>query len=151
MPICRRCNNKFRTKCIIDGKKRNLRNRKYCLDCSPFGLHNTRILEDKLKPHCKNCKKCGKSSTRSVCGACNVRERKKKLKMMAVEYKGGKCEICGYSKCITALHFHHKDPSEKDFSIAGQTRGWEKIRKEIDKCMILCANCHSEIHSGMVN
>ena len=78
-----------------------------------------------------------------------VTERRKKLKQMAIEYKGGKCEVCGYKKCSAALEFHHLDPSGKDFGMSdgGWTRAWSKIKEEIDKCMLVCANCHREIHS----
>jgi hypothetical protein len=71
-----------------------------------------------------------------------------KLKTKCVEYKGGKCEKCGYSRCISALEFHHKDPSQKEFGISskGIIRDWESTRKELDKCDILCANCHRESH-----
>lgn len=78
-----------------------------------------------------------------------VTRKRRKLKKELVEYKGGKCEMCGYNKCIAALEFHHKDPSEKDFSVShdGCTRGLEKCKKEVDKCILVCANCHREIHS----
>ncbi|MFA5270914.1 MAG: hypothetical protein WC412_01065 [Candidatus Omnitrophota bacterium] len=77
-----------------------------------------------------------------------VYKRRKKVKAMAVEYKGGKCEKCGYSRCIDALEFHHCNSNEKDFSISkkGYTRSWQKVKEEIDKCMLVCANCHREIH-----
>ena len=79
-----------------------------------------------------------------------VTERRRKLKQMAVEYKGGKCEKCGYSKCINALEFHHLDPSQKDFGIGtnGHTRSWERTKIELDKCIMVCSNCHREIHSN---
>lgn len=78
-----------------------------------------------------------------------VQKRREVVKQKAVEYKGGKCEICGYDKCIDALEFHHINPEEKDFGISkkGYTRSWEKVKEEVDKCMLLCANCHREIHS----
>ncbi len=68
---------------------------------------------------------------------------------MAIEYKGYKCEVCGYGKCSDALEFHHVNSSEKDFSISekGYTRSWAKVKEELDKCMILCANCHRELHA----
>jgi DNA-binding CsgD family transcriptional regulator len=76
-----------------------------------------------------------------------VKNRRQLHKKMAVDYKGGKCERCGYDKCIWALSFHHKDPSQKDFIISQySTFKWEKIQKELDKCMLLCNNCHSEEH-----
>ena len=68
---------------------------------------------------------------------------------MAVEYKGGSCAVCGYNRCIEALEFHHNNSSGKDFSISekGYTRSWAKVKEELDKCMLLCANCHREIHA----
>ena len=81
-----------------------------------------------------------------------VRKRRIKVREMAREYKGGKCEICGYNKCSRALSFHHLDPKKKNFGVAanGMTRSWEKTRKEIDKCILVCSNCHMEIHEGLV-
>jgi len=77
-----------------------------------------------------------------------VQKRRRKVKEMSIEYKGGCCERCGYNKCIGALEFHHINPEEKDFGIAfkGYTRSWEKVKKELDKCILVCSNCHSEIH-----
>lgn len=82
-----------------------------------------------------------------------VVKRRKKLKDMAIEYGGGKCQVCGYDRCKRALSFHHKEPSQKDFGLSsrGLTRSWEKTKIEIDKCILVCANCHMEIHEGMVN
>lgn len=68
---------------------------------------------------------------------------------MAIEYLGGKCETCGYDKCVAALEFHHKDPKEKDFAIGvkGYTRGWETVKRELNKCILVCSNCHRELHT----
>lgn len=70
---------------------------------------------------------------------------------MAIEYKGGKCKLCGYDRCIEALEFHHIDPSKKDFSISsrGHARSWKRVKEELDKCIMLCANCHREIHTKL--
>ena len=80
-----------------------------------------------------------------------VKRRRQKLRDMARESKGGKCMLCGYNKCPSALDFHHRDPAKKDFSLSvrGLTRSWEKIQKEIDKCVLICANCHREVHAGL--
>lgn len=77
-----------------------------------------------------------------------VDQRRKELKKLAVEYKGGSCEKCSYNKCIAAMDFHHKDPNEKDFGISsnGSTISWEKMKLELDKCLLLCSNCHRELH-----
>lgn len=80
-----------------------------------------------------------------------VTKRRKKLRQMAVDYLGGKCLICGYKTSISALEFHHLDKTKKDFGISknGITRSWEKTKSEIDKCILVCANCHREIHEGI--
>jgi 5-methylcytosine-specific restriction endonuclease McrA len=72
---------------------------------------------------------------------------------MSVQYKGGKCCICGYDKCYDALEFHHLDPSQKDFGLSsnGHTRSWEKVKEELDKCILVCANCHREIHAHLIS
>lgn len=82
-----------------------------------------------------------------------VQKRRDKIKVMAVAYKGGKCVCCGYNRYIGALEFHHTDPTQKDFGISasGYTRSWDSIMSELDKCVLVCANCHREIHSGILN
>lgn len=79
-----------------------------------------------------------------------VKKRRKKLKEMAVKYKGGKCSICGYNTCLDCLVFHHLDSNKKEFGLSakGLTRSWEKIKKELDKCVLLCVRCHCELHAG---
>ncbi len=75
---------------------------------------------------------------------CNHRQ---KIKKKSVDYKGGKCEICGYDKSIWSLHFHHINSAEKTFSISEYGNlAWKTIQKELDKCKIICANCHGELH-----
>ena len=78
-----------------------------------------------------------------------VHRRRYTIKAQAVEYKAGQREICGYDKCIDALEFHHLNPEEKDFGIGckGYTRSWEKVKNELDKCIMICSNCHREIHA----
>jgi len=79
-----------------------------------------------------------------------VDRRRKRIRQLALEYKGNRCAICGYSKCLKALEFHHLISDKKDFGISekGYTRSWEVIKKELDKCILLCANCHREVHEG---
>nr|BDD44585.1 hypothetical protein 5 [bacterium] len=80
-----------------------------------------------------------------------VYARRKKVRQMAVEYKGGKCEVCGYQRCIDALEFHHRDLSKKEFGISekGYTRSWKRVMAELDKCIMICANCHRELHAQL--
>lgn len=72
-----------------------------------------------------------------------------KTKLKAIEYKGGKCQICRYNKSIRALTFHHINPEEKSFGISGGTKSFEKLKPELDKCILVCQNCHAEIHDGI--
>jgi hypothetical protein len=88
-----------------------------------------------------------KGHTKTKCNSCLVNCRKYSIMKKCIEYKGGKCQLCGYNKCTRALHFHHRDPSQKSFIISGNfSRKWEVIQMELDKCDLICANCHSELH-----
>jgi len=104
-------------------------------NCSTHGL-TTFVLEGRGYYRCKKCR------------SNQVHLRRKKVKRLLVEYKGGKCEKCGYNKYVEVLDFHHRDPNEKDFGISahGNTLNLEKAKKEVDKCSLLCANCHREEH-----
>jgi 5-methylcytosine-specific restriction endonuclease McrA len=70
-----------------------------------------------------------------------------RIKSHLLEGFKSKCGICSYNKYQGALELHHLDPKEKDFSISGKTLSFEKMKKEVDKCILVCSNCHSEIHS----
>ena len=78
-------------------------------------------------------------------------KRRRKIKALSIEYKGGKCRVCGYNKYEGALDLHHLNPENKKFGIAdkGYTRSWEKVKAELDKCILVCANCHREIEAGV--
>jgi 5-methylcytosine-specific restriction endonuclease McrA len=91
-----------------------------------------------------------KDKTKKVSGSEAVIEWRKRTKIKLVEYKGGKCQKCGYNKSFNALHFHHLNPNEKDFSISGKSLSFEKLKNEVDKCILVCSNCHSEIHEGLI-
>ena len=73
------------------------------------------------------------------------------MRNILIEMKGGSCEKCGYNKCVSALDFHHKNPNEKDFGLSsnGNTQSWKKLTQEADKCLLLCANCHRELHEEL--
>ena len=75
-------------------------------------------------------------------------ERKKKLKKEIIELFGGKCSKCGYNKCMGALDFHHEGRKEEAISRLIKNNSREKILKEAKKCILLCANCHREVHNS---
>ena len=112
-------------------KKRNTK----CI-CKGCGDHNPESFYGHRKSLCKTC--FNKSMT----------EVSKSNKLKAIEYLGGKCKDCGYNKCINAFDLHHRDPSQKDFEwCLLKRRKWTIIQIELDKCDLLCANCHRERHS----
>jgi hypothetical protein len=82
-----------------------------------------------------------------------VSAHRKRLKARSIEYKGGRCQLCGYNKCNAALEFHHLNKGEKSFGLSrkGITRSWESIRRELDKCVLICANCHREVEAGVAS
>lgn len=79
-----------------------------------------------------------------------VAKRRKRMRLRAIEYKGGECSFCGYDRCFDALEFHHAD-GKKDFGLSrnGLTRSWDRIEKELKKRILICANCHREEHEKL--
>lgn len=112
-------------KCLLCQKEflPNVPNRLYCYECSPEGLD---------------------------CAAAQ-KAKKRAIKHFLIQKKGGKCERCGYDKCEGALQFHHRDPAQKEFTFShvnlnDSNFSLEKHLEELDKCELLCANCHFEEH-----
>ena len=65
---------------------------------------------------------------------------------------GNKCQICGYNKSIAALEFHHLNPKEKEYQLSsGNCRSIQEDLEEAKKCILVCSNCHKEIHAGLIN
>lgn len=101
-------------------------------------LTEENLVSKKHTPLCKSC-----NSKRTV-------NRIKTNKIKAVEYMGGKCSHCGYNKCLRALEFHHLDPSKKseDYDKNFTTWGVERQKEELKNCILLCSNCHREVHNS---
>lgn len=83
----------------------------------------------------------------------NVKNYRTRAKNRLVEIFGGSCNICGYNKTVTALEYHHIDESTKEFGISerGWTRSFERVLNEAKKCIMVCSNCHREIHAGLID
>lgn len=169
MPTCLKCNNVFKNLEKINGQIKNLSKRKYCLICSPFNAKNRKKLhldnsknETSSNGTTKFCAVCkilkpidkfytSKGKTHLYCASCHNKisgHRLKIFKLQCLEYKGSKCEKCGYQKYPGALEFHHKTEFDKEFEIA-RVKHCEfnkKITDELDKCSLLCSNCHREHH-----
>ena len=161
MPICKKCETQFPFIVTIDGKKRNLGSRRYCLECSPFGKHNTKQIEVTDGPE-KPCKTCGrldrkKQEGRSICYVCcNKRREEQKLDRLHT-ITGNACWACKYDRGKQGrkiLNFHHMVPSEKEFELNARNVGqlaWNRILKEAKKCVQFCCRCHQELHNGLMD
>ena len=125
----------LKTKSCISGTS------KVCPCCNEDkSLNDFYSIENRAGGLSSYCKKC-------VCN--NTIKRQRNLKQLAVDYKGGACIKCGYNKCLAALEFHHLDPTQKDFAIGKKcnTNLTDSVKAELDKCVLLCANCHREEHN----
>lgn len=92
------------------------------------------------------CKDCDRILTVEY-----IDKQRKLLRQMALDYAGGKCSICGFDKYSAALDFHHIDPKTKIKQVGqmcNNRASWKSIRIEIDKCILLCSNCHRGYHAG---
>lgn len=149
MKKCFKCHSEIPKTIVIDGKRRNLQNRKFCLICSPYGSHNTKSDDPTrlpIRPHKSSYSKWSEEAKEKNRMETWLRGYERKAKLIAL--KGGCCQICGYNKCLRALTFHHRDPSTKQFTIEMRSiRGiaWDTVLQEIDKCDLLCYNCHMEV------
>lgn len=105
------------------------------------------------------CKYCGttdlsrffkQSKMKSCCLKCHTfqtHHKKRLIKLKGIEYLGGKCERCNLTGVPAIFDFHHRNPKEKEFGWSSvRTSNWERFKKELDKCMLLCSNCHREVH-----
>lgn len=175
MRICKKCGNKFPYRIKTeDGKVHFIPERSYCFVCSPFnskiklnrsGNPTTEMKNDITYRICTLCKKSleeneinfykrKRGGFNSRCKSCSIKYHVKKvknLKLKSIEYKGGKCIVCGYNKCARSLDFHHLDPSEKAFAMSDRhTHNFNKMKIELDKCILICKNCHGELHDGLI-
>ena len=97
------------------------------------------VLEGRGYYRCKRCRQQ------------RVLEWRRRARLLLIAEAGGACLICGYDRCVGALHFHHLDPETKEFGISrrGFTRSIEKMREEAAKCVLLSSNCHAEVEAGI--
>jgi len=168
MKVCKSCGVSIPCRSVVEGRVVHLQNRRYCLQCSPFkkggkGFHGDKTTEEGLRvcPCCKDNLPTGAFYKRTRpgggfsvwCKSCQRVEdveRQRRFKAKCVDYKGGSCTRCGYSKYVGALEFHHRDPNTKDLAMAqARSQPWREVIAELDKCDLLCANCHREAHAEL--
>jgi len=125
--------------------KHNLRNRRFCLSCSPFGSHNTRANIDRPPRRVRSYSSYPREMRTQHARQLLVRAHR--AKNWLIQMFGGKCSACGYDRCKQVLAFHHKDRNTKRFSLSSSNlrgRTWKEIVDEAGKCVLLCSNCHIE-------
>jgi hypothetical protein len=129
---------------LVDGRMRSLYRRRFCLECSPFGQHNTSKAPAGSDPdaHLRRKRRRVESWVRYL------RKRRRTLKERLVADRGGKCENCGYALSPAVLEFHHRDPTTKEFQIGNINASWARLLAEAEKCDLLCANCHRRRHAA---
>ena len=121
---------------------------KICLTCgenkplTQFGANGVISKKNPTKRYKPRCKPCEVVYMRTVY----------LTKLQTIIGTEPKCKICGYDRCFAALDFHHLDPSTKEFVVAEMKNySLARLKNEIDKCVLICANCHREVHAGLLN
>ena len=154
---CRRCPGRIPSRIRIAGRSYVIQNRTHCLDCLPFKTGRLRT-NPVAEGGTTTCRECGRKykytpksgQSRRRCNSCITAARRERVKTLALQLLGGKCLLCGYDRCPAALTFHHLDSNEKNFTIGqAYNRRWAAIEAEVRKCVLLCSNCHAEVHAGV--
>jgi hypothetical protein len=155
MPTCIRCGVIFSRVTIIGGVRRYLTQRKRCFSCFPVKYCTGNALGVNTAPT-KICAGCKNEKSRSEFYAAGNRckrcvnalkvRRDVELKKRAIAYKGGCCNRCGYKGHYAPFVFHHTGKKEMSWNQM-RNSGWTKVRRELDVCQLLCANCHQIIHA----
>lgn len=158
---CKKCEKFFPFIVEVDGKKRNVSGRRYCLNCSPFGSRNTRDLTKTAKPRdwvgdgpgqeCGSKTNCKAARTYTCYSCLNKRhEKEKSNRLYAIV--GEACWKCEYDRGRRMLDFHHM--RDKLFGLDTRHIGslsWEKVWREAQKCALLCCRCHREVDDGLIS
>ena len=169
--VCEDCGKEFKKSQIVNGKKVQLKNRKQCLECLPYGYYNLTQAEKISIDGGRKCAKCKRIKdpsefykgtvkkhyrSQSYCKDCyNINSygigynRGVERKLKLVEMLGGECSKCGYKKNYSVLCFHHTDPSKKKFGLTTnkiKSISMKECIEEAAKCILLCSNCHTEKH-----
>ena len=161
--LCHKCSDAIPASVWLDGRKRNLQRRRYCLRCSPFASHNTREpLAPRRATSPASCSRCGRQMRPTqrkgrVCWGCRYGERSGRRMDRAYAIVGESCWRCGYTRGKAGrrvLDFHHVRRDDKSFPLDCRhviNLAWARVVLEIRKCVLLCANCHREVKTGLVN
>lgn len=147
------CGNTIPSSIVVDGKRRVLKNRTKCLICVPFGSSQFR----KKTPEEYRSRKAREARDRyhrfkeENDGVDHIKLFREQRKESVVVALGGKCQLCGYDKLNRNLAFHHLGDKEFPLDSRAFQRSWSKNIPELLKCVLVCHNCHGEIHAGIID
>jgi hypothetical protein len=150
---CVKCKRTIRKE--IGPRNNRLRRRKYCIECLPKNEHPKSLESNNGKEI--ECLTYGRifiyksgfnKNTLEKCYRCNAKDKRRELKKKIISIKGGECQICGYKKYNGSLTLHHINPTQKEITIS-KAFTWSRIVEELPKCILVCFNCHQEIHGGI--
>ena len=142
---CESCGGEFPTKVVFAGKVHFLWRRRFCLECSPFGAHNTSPSPKGLNAHDLAEQRRRRRNAKTYR---SLKKRRSRRKSELVAAAGGRCTDCGYDRCLAALEFHHRDPTTKNFALGEFSGSIERLRQEAEKCDLLCASFHRLRHAA---
>jgi hypothetical protein len=149
MRECRTCGAKFSTRLTLDGVLHHLPSRRRCYGCFPFGASRADT------PEIRHQKALDKQRAwvkrrRAEDGIDPFKAKGLDRKRVIIGLVGG-CQLCGYCKCLKAICFHHMHDKTRSLTLREFQHAPSLLRDELRKCVVLCHNCHSEVHAGTVD
>ena len=148
---CKKCGGSIPSEVVVDRKRRLLKNRTHCLICVPFGAspYSRRLTrEEHLQANAVKQRQWRKKKIEET-GVCPIRARRQEKKAELTQHIGG-CQVCGYSVTARNLVFHHIENKQINMTERAFQRSWPVLLAELAKCILLCANHHGELHSGII-
>ena len=146
---CKSCGQPFNTTFVAGGKKRWMACRTRCLECFPFGASRADPLEVRRKKNVKR-QRAWVARRREEDGRSPFKTAALQKKQVVVSSVGG-CQLCGYIRCFRAVTFHHLRDKVHGLTLREFQRSWKGLIPELRKCVVLCHNCHAEVHDGLVD
>lgn len=143
--VCAACGTTFAAKEVIDGRARSLYRRSFCLDCSPFGAHNTAKVPPATGGLAEMRRKRRNAKTYR-----SQKRRRAARKAALIEARGGCCSDCGARVHVAVFEFHHRDAAGKLFALSEFNGALSRLLEEAEKCDLLCANCHRLRHARLL-
>jgi hypothetical protein len=144
------CGNQFSISFRVEGKRRYLKNRTKCFNCSPFVTTAEKKRRIDQRPT-RSRTQTWYQTEKDRLGVDPITYRRESRKSFLVCFLGGACQECGYQRCVRNLTFHHL--SDKQFALSSREfqNSLETVIPEASKCVILCHNCHGEVHEGLLD